>query len=180
MAKRDVNIFKSGYQTAGKSRVTRLAHALDWAAVHYKGHFVQYNILSQGIHGYSSTPRLKAKETEEIRKALSRVRPILLATYGRGMVQSPGVGVRATVDAEDAARNDAQPILRRFVRMGARVKERVDNVNVADIPKTKANASLINWLQRSVKPYVAQITDGALDKLLPPVEPVDGDDKDKK
>jgi hypothetical protein len=148
----------------------RIAHALDWAAIHHKAEPMPYNLLLKAIEGYDGrTPSLKSKEVESMRNSMHRAREILRVQYNRGLVTVPGIGVRATVDDLDEAHNDVKPQLRRYVLAGESLKKKADMVNINKIPNTKENQPIRAWLEKTLKPHVKQIDSGALQKLLPPV-----------
>jgi hypothetical protein len=168
--------FKSYRHDPKQSKPERMAHALDWAAVHHKGEAVPYNTLLKAIEGYSQMPRLKTKEVEHVRHSMSRVRGILLSKYNRGLVPMPGIGARATVDDEDQTHNVLKPAARRVAAACENLKKRAAPINFNKIPKTKENVALLAWIDKQIKPLIKQIESGFSEKLLPPVDVKKKDD----
>lgn len=162
------------------SKPYRTAHALDWASIHLKGQAIPYNNLLKAIEGYASMPRLNTLEVNRLRNSMTRVREILRVKYDRALVIVPGIGARATVDDEDQANNSVKPQTRRFIQVGEALKKRVDMMDISKIPKTKENQVTLAWLNDRIKPFMKQIDNGVLQKLLPPVDAAPAPTNNKK
>jgi hypothetical protein len=155
--------FKGYHHDATMTIPERTAHALDWAAAHNGGMIVPYNILLKAVMGYNRMPRLKTEEVEALRRKMSRARQLLEKVYGRALVAVTGIGVRATVDGEDAVRNSAKPAGARLERAAQIFKDRLALVNKAEVQ----DKELLAWL-RGANAHVKQITAGSFDDLAKP------------
>lgn len=154
--------------------VERAAHALDWAATRFPGQVVPYNLLLKGVMGYAKMPRLQSNEVDQLRKRTSRIRKLLEKVYGRALITVTGVGVRASVDSEDAIRNAVKPAGQRLERAAQLFKQRMGLVNPAEVK----DKELQSWL-RGAKAHVKQIDGGMFSNLAKPPKQIEGAKNEK-
>jgi len=159
------------------SQTKRVAHFLDWAAKHMPKEFLPYNVVLKAISGYKHLPRLESKEVEFIRSAITRVRKVLLATYHRGTVTMPGIGVRATVDDADMVVHDVAKKGQRVTSAMNAFTASVNVVNVANIPKTAEMAPYQKYIRQAKEVVGLFGSQEFLQKLLPPKTEKKEDDR---
>lgn len=152
-------------QSLAKTR--RAAHFLDWLARKHPGEFVQYNIVLKAIMGYSRTPRLDSQEVVHLQQSMSRCRLILETEYDRGMITMPSVGVRATYDDDDRAKNELPTKMRRL----SSAKQSVERTVNAIDPRKLTDARVKRWLRSDVGGIMKALHQADFDvKALPPAE----------
>lgn len=151
------------------SKTQRIAHFLDWSAMHVPYEIMPYNIILRAIEGYEHTPRAGSQETIALRKVTKGARAQLLKLYSRGMLSEPGVGLRATVDDADMVKTD---VAKKSSRVQSAVKSLADSVEKVDT-KSESFQGLTtewkDWFKTNAKDVVKQMASPEyLRKLLPP------------
>ncbi len=85
---------------------SRIAHFLDWAAVHAGGIFFLPNVILRAVKGANSTPRADSEEVRLVKNAMGGAKRHLLNSYDRCLYTSEaGLGYRATVEDNDKMNN---------------------------------------------------------------------------
>lgn len=129
----------------------RAAHYLDWAATNYPKQYTQYTHLVKAIYGYGRMPRVDSQEVVSLRHAMSRIRQILIEKFGRQLDTKPGLGVRATVDSLDVARNTMPREIMKVRRAQAAAARTYSLINKNAIPKTPETEHILEWLNKDVR-----------------------------
>jgi hypothetical protein len=151
------------------SMTRRIAHFLDWAAVNRPKEFIPYNEILKNVQGYRTLPRLANKEIDVVKSAMSRVRKVLHEEYNRGLLSSPGSGVRATTDDLDRAKNELTKRARDVVRTSTKFNEVHASIDASKLPTTGTDAAWKVWVKGGAKELASQFTDPNFAKrLLPP------------
>ena len=91
----------------------RLASFLNWAAEELPGRAIPYQQVAKIVLVKPRMPTADGPEVRQIKSASGRARRILLTQYKRGLVSIPGMGIRATVDADDTVVNQVESDARR-------------------------------------------------------------------
>lgn len=170
MAKK-TNVDISSYVHDPKQTLARrAAHFLDWAAKNQPRVFFAYNIILKAIEGFETTPLLKSKAVEHLRKGtMSRTKAILLKEYGRELVSQRGVGVRASVDSGDALIEGVSIKGKRVERAVSTFNEAVSHIDPSEFPKTEEFKPWRQYWDHGVKETMKALGNSDfLKKLEPP------------
>lgn len=161
------------YRTPTAERIPgRVAHLLDWAATHFPGVPVAWNIVLKAVMGYRATPRLDSEEVRALMKRSTAIRSVLMKHFGRGMKNAPGQGVRATIGADDLANTQLRDNMKRL----ASAKASVERTNEILDPAEMKDKTLKAWVEQGVRPALKGLdTVARLNRLLAPapVEPTE-------
>lgn len=149
------------------SLTRRAAHFLDWLAKKSPYQFVQYNVVLRAIMGYNRTPRLTSEEVERLHRNMGRAKLILETEYERGMMTMPSVGVRATVDDNDRAKNELPKKMRRLASAKESVERTVNSID----PRKITDSRVKRWLRSDVGGILRALKSADFDaKALPPAD----------
>ncbi len=150
----------------------RIAHFLDWAAVHRPKEFIQYPEITKEIMGYNHMPRAKTEEVKHIQKTASRSRNILRKEYKRGMVSKLGLGVRATVDDADMTMNVLTKRAKTLAGAGAKFVETHSDIDPTKLSSTGEVGKFKDWYLHEATDTAKKLTAPAFKQnLLPPGSP---------
>lgn len=111
----------------------RLAMFLDWAAQEMPERAIPYQHIAKVIMMKSRVPSPDSTEVRQIKGAISRAKRILLSHFKRGLVPTPGVGIRATVDDTDLAKTQVENDVRRLKQAADAIDRSVSAVNASAI-----------------------------------------------
>lgn len=106
----------------------RVAHFLDWAAVHSPNTYFPVNIILKAIDDLSTTPQMNNQGIPRIQSALTRAKEILMKKYKRGYANSRGLGVRATKDVNDTVRHTVMASAKRLASSKSNLDKVTDMV----------------------------------------------------
>lgn len=158
------------------SKAQRMAHFLDWMCKNGFAYvLIPANLVCKAINGYARKPTMGSEEVQSVQGASSRVRNILRKQYNRSLWVVKGEGMRATVDATDAAGTT----LRRTAERAASVHRSLAAERAIIDPNEIKDERLRRWVKSGVDATLKMLeTDDRLMKLLPPKD--EEEDKDKE
>jgi hypothetical protein len=147
-------------------QVHRIAHFLNWCAIHLPNQTPPYNISCKAINGYAHTPRVNNEEVVSTRRRTSMARKVLQQKYNRDLKTVPGVGARATVDSVDIVK---ATLPGRVSRINSAVKGLQDSAALVDVNKLPPKSPERVWFENNITPGIkALTTDERIQRLLPP------------
>ncbi len=111
----------------------RIAHFLDWAALRAPKQYFPHNIILKAIEGYAHTPRPKTEEVVSVARSMTTAKRILVATYRRECHYMQNLGVRASVDDNDATKFPLASRARRFVAAKRAMDKTASIINPAKL-----------------------------------------------
>lgn len=166
--------FFKGYQVEmGMSIVKRIAHLLNWAADKDPEAIIPYNIVCRFIMGFDFTPKMGNQKVNEIRRSLSRARPILQDKYKRDLKNVSGVGVRATSRAHggiDVVKSTTGAAVKRVNSATQSLARNAKLVDPEKLPTQGPDKVYSDWYKKQVSPAIRMLaSDERILKLLPPV-----------
>lgn len=139
MSKPAVKGWKGFHSTEG-SLPRKIAEFLVYAAKHDPKEFVSMAEVVRAVYGVT---RVGKDQEDGIRRRLTGVNKILHDEFGCALVSQPGIGVRATMSDEDAART-ALP--RRMKRLDSARKAVIATSKIID-PKKITDGQLRRWVE---------------------------------
>ena len=159
-----------------KGMCFRAAQFLDWARDKHPKQFVPWNVLLKACLGVKRTPNLNSRDVENLRNQAGRIRLILQSEYKRAMVTQPGIGCRASTDADDTLTHDVTARARRVVSAQNTLRTSIDLVKTSELSAKPEMKQLRDWFTRDVRQVGNQI-DGLLKRLLPPAKVSESEDE---
>lgn len=148
------------------TQIQRIAHFLNWGAVHLPNQTFPYNIICKAIMGYGHTPRVNNEEVDATRRRTSMARRVLQQKFKRDLKSIPGVGARATVDSIDVVK---ATLPGRVSRVNSAVKGLQESAALVDVNKLPAKSAERVWFENHITPGIkALTTDERIQRLLPP------------
>lgn len=160
----DVMSKLSHYERVDEERIPqRVARFLDFAARVVPGVPIAWNIVLKHIMGYARTPQPDNQEAIRLMDKAGAARKHLMATYGRGLVNARGQGVRATVDGDDMANTQFRNNMSRLVS----AKRSADNTRALIDTKTMKDRTLKAYVEGATPALKSLDALARLDKLLP-------------
>jgi hypothetical protein len=155
----------------------RVAHFLDWCARKMPYRYVPYPYIMKVVQVLKRKP---AEDNEEVRRfarnRMTRPAIILREQYNRALVRAPGLGARATTDAEDKSVNDLIPKVKR-----TQSSIRATDVSASNINENEIKDPEIRAMVKRIKGGIKTLTSDTLSRQLqlPPKRPDSPDDKGK-
>jgi hypothetical protein len=163
-----INVLSSWEPNRDKGLAANIASLLDFAARRLPMEPISWSLVTKCVMG----GKLLGSDTKlviDMSKRSSMIRAYLGKSpedggYGRGLVSVRGLGIRATVDADDYANTQLRQDATRYE--GARQRLVVSRSRVDT--KTMKNKELKAWVDDGVTKVLAAHTDRLAKLLLPP------------
>lgn len=148
----------------------RIAHYLNWAADNIPYVFTQFNELLKRVEGRGRMPRLDSEDVNLLRRNVGSCKNILLQLYEREFISQPGVGVRASVDDTDRLKTVLPKRMNRFNAARKAAIQTASSIDLNNIPDTPLLKPYKDWMKRSVRDVIKDLSDPTFEKkLLPPL-----------
>jgi hypothetical protein len=172
----------SGYEPLyGESFVERAAHFADWAAKNFPHQFASPPVFARAAEGAHKAFTMSSDEVKRLMRQKTYIDDRLTEKYGRCLIYSRGVGLRASVDKTDVLKHKAVARSKRIdsaVRKFQKTAPLIQGVGKELTGPENAewrqyNESLMLRLKELSRPLFST-------PLLPPPEKKDDENSDKK
>lgn len=154
----------------------RVAHFLDFAADKWPHRPIPYNVLLMFVMGYDRVPSMTDSDINHLKNSMQRAKKVLHETYNRGLIPERGLGVRASVDADDRTEHELIPAGKRLESAGTKFVAIRSSIDPSEFSNTEHGRALKGYHSKSGA-VARQFREGSesIRALLPPITKPEGE-----